>query len=377
MRFLVIQTRDIGDVLISTALCNALAAAHPGSSVDMLTMSHCAGVVVGNPNIDRIIVLDSRRRNEVGYMLKFLRNLRRNRYDVVVNVQGQIIGLLCSLATLDAKRIGFAKPPWSLLNSTSVPFRAYPTPSGMGLTLDDRFALLEPVGAANQERSFRIWLTPDELARGRMLLADAGLDPSRPIIALGINSRDDYKRWPLGHFARLAERLLERYDVQVLVFFAPNEEQYSLGLRAQISPSLRERVCDRVRTRDIRELAMVFAHCALYLGNDTGPRHIAQALDTPSFAVVSPASDKWGWIPWSSVRHRAVDVGDAVGLTREQWLAKRRELVPGSPADQAEFARLSVDFVEAEVQRQIESLAIAPVRAVTALEYDRAHEAGS
>ena len=107
MKSLVIQTRDIGDVLLTTALCNALKRAQPGGQVHMLTMDHCAGVVEGNPDIDRLHVLEGRRRNSPGYMLRFLRGLRRERYDLVLNVQGQVIGLLSCLASGAPRRVGF------------------------------------------------------------------------------------------------------------------------------------------------------------------------------------------------------------------------------------------------------------------------------
>ena len=49
MKFLVIQTRDIGDVMLSTALCNTLKKNYSAATVDMLTMDFSTGVVEGNP----------------------------------------------------------------------------------------------------------------------------------------------------------------------------------------------------------------------------------------------------------------------------------------------------------------------------------------
>ena len=72
MKILVLQTHDIGDVMLSTALCNALKTGYPHAQVDMMTMAHCAGVVEGNPNIHEIIVLDKSQRNSLGYVFRFL-----------------------------------------------------------------------------------------------------------------------------------------------------------------------------------------------------------------------------------------------------------------------------------------------------------------
>jgi len=356
MRFLVIQTRDIGDVLLSTALCNALKAAHPSASVDMLTMDHCVGVVEQNPNIDEVLVLEHKRRGHVRYMAKLLGTVRRKRYDVVFNLQGQLIGLLVCVAAWSGRRIGFDRFPWRLAHTDSFRLRAYTEPSGQGWTIDDRFELLTPVGAAVQPRTYRIWLDEAEVARGRALIETAGLDLARPIVALGINARDDYKRWPRKYYAELATWLIEVHGVQLLVFFGPGECAYSKAFRPMLAEHVRAAVFDDVDTRSIRELAMVFRHCALYVGNDTGPRHIAQAVDLPALAIVSPSSDKRAWIPWDEPRFRALDTGDALGLEYVEWQQRRGPLVRGSTEDRSLFCELDVEFVRNEVDKMIADL---------------------
>lgn len=357
MKYLVIQTRDIGDVMLSTALCNALKAEHPDAQVDMLTMSHCAGVVEGNPNIDEIVVLDKDQRNEVGYMLRFLRGIRARKYDVVLNVQGQFIGLVTCLFSRRARRIGFDKWPWFLAHSDHVKFRFEIEDTGHGYTIDDRFALLGPLGMNPKERDYKIWLSEAEVEGGRQLLLEAGLDLDQPIVALGVNSRDAFKQWPLEHFASVASELVRRYNVQIYVPFGPGEEEYSRGLKPLLPEELRSAVFDTVRTRSIRELAAVFAQCDLYLGNDSGPRHIAQALDVPAMAVVSPASDKWSWIPWDHPRFRALDPADAIGCSREEWHKIRATLTWGEN-DAEWFAKLDADFVQRRVIQMIDELGL-------------------
>jgi heptosyltransferase III len=357
MRILVIQTRDIGDVVLSTALCNALKAEHPDSQVDMLTMNHCAGVVEGNPNVDEIVVLDKDQRNEVGYMLRFLKGIRRRKYDVVINVQGQFIGLATCLASWGARRIGFDKWPWSLAHSETVKFRVEIEGSGYCQTIDDRFALLGPLGTVPSDRNYKIWLTDEEREHAKGLMRDAGLDLARPIVALGVNSRDAYKQWPLEHFAEVASWLIREHAAQIYVPFGPGEEEYSKQLRPLLAEELRANTFDTVRTKSIRELAAVFSNCDLYLGNDTGPRHIAQALDVPSMAVISPASDKWGWIPWDHPRFRALDPADAIGYSREEW-EKVRETLTWGENDAEWFAKLDPKFVEDKLAEMVNELAL-------------------
>ncbi|MFT5218988.1 MAG: heptosyltransferase-3 [Planctomycetota bacterium] len=355
MKYLVIQTRDIGDVMLSTALCNTLKENYPAAEVDMLTMDYCAGVVRGNPNISEIIEIKKSERNKLGYILKTLCYIRAKKYDAIVNMQGQVVGLLCCLFSLSSRRIGLNKFPWRYAHSDQVPFPFPDQPSGDGHTMDLRFSLLAPLSVKVSSRDYRLWLSDSESAAAQENLTGSGLDLSRPIVALGINSRDDYKQWPIDYFARIASWLIEAFGVQILVFFGPGEESYSKQLKPLVDESIQAHVFDNLRTTSIRELAAVFSHCSLYVGNDTGPRHIAQALNVPAFAIVSPASNKWTWVPWHNPRFKAIDTGDALGLNESEWLAISSKLSKGVD-DAPWFARLSPEFAQAQLQAMINDL---------------------
>ncbi len=357
MKFLVIQTRDIGDVMLSTALCNTLKLNYPDAQVDMMTMSFSIGVVEGNPNIDNIIVLERSKRAKLAYILGLLLDIRQRRYDVIINAQGQLTGLLTSLFSLSSRRIGWNKFFWRLATRDNAPPANTEASSGEGHTIDDRFRLLEPLGLTKIDRAYRLWLSDNERERGRQILKSGGIDPDRPIVALGINSRDHFKQWPLEFFAQLSDWLVEQYKVQLLVFFGPGEAQYSQGLKSLIDKAHRDQVFDTIATRSIRELASVFAACDLYIGNDTGPRHIAQALNLPAFAIVSPASNKYGWIPWNNPRFRAVDAGDALNMPKGEWEKLCKTLTPGKN-DLVWFRKLDVDFVRNNVEQMISELGL-------------------
>jgi heptosyltransferase III len=355
MKFLVIQTRDIGDVMLSTALCNSLKQGFPDAKVDMLTMDYCSGVVEGNPNIDEILILKKSQRNKLSYVINFLKQIRAKKYDVILNVQGQLVGLLTCLFSAAPKRIGFDKFPWSLAHSDNVPFPCPHEPSGEGYTIDDRFTLLDPLAINTEDRSYKIWLSEDEKNAAHQAFVSAGIDMSKPIIAFGINSRDDYKQWPIEYFAQLAEWFIDCFDINILIFFGPGEETYSQGLKPLLPKDKQQYVYDNVKTSSIRELAALFSQCALYVGNDTGPRHIAQAIDLPAFAIVSPASNKRGWIPWNNPRFRAVEPADALGLSIPEWDAICENLTPG--VNDAEwFEKLSVEYVQSQLKPMIEEL---------------------
>lgn len=307
MKYLVVQTKQIGDVLISTALCNNLKQNDPNGEVHYLVMDYCAGMAEGNPNIDRLIVIEKARRNEWRYMKALLLGIRRERYDVVINSQGQMIGLLTCLISAARLRIGFDSFPWRLGHNRIVRFRHDTEHQGNSTLVDDRFSLLKPLGLAREDRNYYLWLSEEEKRQGRETLLAAGVDLSRPLIAMGVNSLGHYKRWPIDCFAEVARWLIEEHDAQILVYCGPGEEEYNRGLKPLLPPEVQASVFDQIKTRSVRELVGLFAHCQLFVGNDTGPRHIAQALDMPLLTIVAPQGHSAIANPVAHPRYQFID----------------------------------------------------------------------
>lgn len=307
MKYLVVQTKQIGDVLISTALCNNLKQNDPNGEVHYLVMDYCAGMAEGNPNIDRLIVIEKAKRNEWRYMKALLLGIRRERYDVVINSQGQMIGLLTCLISGARLRIGFDSFPWRLGHNRIVRFRHDTEHRGNSTLVDDRFSLLKPLGLAREDRNYYLWLSEEEKRQGRETLLAAGVDLSRPLIAMGVNSLGHYKRWPIDCFAEVARWLIEEHDAQILVYCGPGEEEYNRGLKPLLPPEVQASVFDQIKTRSVRELVGLFAHCQLFVGNDTGPRHIAQALDMPLLTIVAPQGHSAIANPVAHPRYQFID----------------------------------------------------------------------
>ena len=109
MKYLVVQTKQMGDVLISTALCNNLKQHDPGWESSLSGHGLLRGHGRGNPQHRSIDRHREGAPQRVAHMKDLLLGIRRERYDVVINSQGQMIGLLtCSSGA--RLRIGFDLP---------------------------------------------------------------------------------------------------------------------------------------------------------------------------------------------------------------------------------------------------------------------------
>lgn len=177
-------------------------------------MDYCAGMAQGDPYIDKLIVIDKSRRNNWRYLWRLMMQLRQQHYDVVINSQGQMIGLLTCLFSGAKIRIGFDAFPWRLGHNRIVRFGLDTEHQGNCSMLDDRFSLLKPLKLVKEDRNYHLWLSDVELAQAKQTLSAAGIDLQRSLIALGVNSLGSYKRWPIDYFAQLAQWLIEQHGAQ-------------------------------------------------------------------------------------------------------------------------------------------------------------------
>ncbi len=127
-----------------------------------------------------------------------------------------------------------------------------------------------------------MFLTPRETEEGRAWWKARGLDGAGARVALCVGAADSYKVWPAEYFGALARRLA-RQGAAVVLFGAAHEQ----GLMEQVR---RAAGMDLVEARGLplRLAAAVLARAHLLISNDTGPLHLAQAVDTPVLGLFGP-----------------------------------------------------------------------------------------
>ncbi|MCX5774554.1 MAG: glycosyltransferase family 9 protein [Fusobacteria bacterium] len=352
MKVLIIQLKRIGDVLLSTPLANSIKENFPDSEIDFITSPGETGVVEGNPNISEIIVLTSEERKSKFKFLKKMLYIRKKKYDVVFNVNGKLEGMLITFFSRAKKRVGWDKKGWKIVNTLSVDSEKFRKKTGTAAqTIEDRLAMLTATfGDIKLDSEFHIWLTDKELADTKALMEKSGVDFTKPIVPLGITSRRWYRVWEFEKFVAMSHYLIEKYDAQIIPFYAPNEKAYIDGyIEAMKSESVK-----RVETKNVRELAAMMQLSTIYFGNENGPRHVAQAVGTPSYVVFRDNISTHWFLPTDHPMHRIVTYQTAYKLTDEEFHAlftlTKEEL----------FAKyeISLEFVKSDFDEMVKALGI-------------------
>ncbi len=135
-------------------------------------------------------------------------------------------------------------------------------------------------------------------AEGRAMLAALPAMPAigaGPLVCIHAGAGSENKEWPLANFAGLIDLLAVRDDATIVAIGGPEEEATIARLLALTRE--RDRVVSVVNRFGLRQLPAVLAACDLYVGNDSGPKHIAASLGVPTVGIHSGSVDTVEWGP--------------------------------------------------------------------------------
>ena len=165
---------------------------------------------------------------------------------------------------------------------------------------DDLLHLVDAVATAAEPD--RGGLSPEPLARAAAaLVLPARIRPlfSRSVVCVHAGAGNALKQWPPEYFATLIDLLLER-DLSVLFIGGPDEVSVTDDVIARVQarvPASSKRVASLVGAWPLRDLPALLTSCALYVGNDSGPKHIAAAAGVPTVGIHSGTVDPNEWAP--------------------------------------------------------------------------------
>ncbi|HLF15578.1 MAG TPA: glycosyltransferase family 9 protein [Bacteroidota bacterium] len=271
-RILLIKLRAIGDVLLSTAVLPDVRAAFPDASVDFLTEKFCAGVLEGNPAVSTLLVFDPM--NEGGPDL--VRRVRRNRYDMVIDLFGNPRSAVLTLLSGARIRVGYR------FNWRALCYNRIVEPRGgevhnVEFNLDALRRIGIPTGAGRP--FFPVDPDAERFADNFFARRTGG----GRVVALNPGGGWISKKWRPEQFAALGRKIGDREGATILVLWGPGEESEAGSVRDAIGPAA---VLAPATT--LKQLASLLKRSSILVTNDSGPMHIAASLGVPVVAIFGP-----------------------------------------------------------------------------------------
>jgi heptosyltransferase I len=305
---LVVKLSAIGDVVHSLPLLEVLRKNFPGARIDWLVEEEASQIIEGHKDLDHMIV--SRRKswqrrflrgNQRAAVLKeireFVRNLRTVQYGLVIDLQGLFkSGILTGLSR-GRRKMGFTGggKEGSYLFLTEKPhFFDYNKHA-----LNRYLAAAEYLSCDIPSWKGQIPIRPIDREKVDRLLHHHSLDHG-VMVAINPVARWETKLWDEQNYAPLADRLQRELACKV-IFTGSKEDRPLIG---RIVERMENQPLNLAGEIGLKELAYLYTRCRLVISTDTGPMHIAAAMNTPVVALFGPTAP-WRTGPYGRA-HRVI-----------------------------------------------------------------------
>lgn len=283
-RIVVIRLRSLGDCVLTTPALHLLKCARPDLHVTVVVEDAFAAVFEHNPDVDRIMGPNAA-------------DVAQARPHLVLNLHGGNRSAQLTFASRARLRAGFAHFRFRAIYNVRIP-RAQEI-----LGVERKVHTAEHLASA----MFYLGVTPGEIPRAR-LFTDNGKSERRkpvpPYVVIHPVASAPEKTWPADRFLDVANHLERECGLAPMFIAGPGED---------MEPFRRYRI---LRGAPLAQIKSLLSGAAMFVGNDSGPAHMAAAFGVRSVVLFGP-SDREVWAPWKTdaVALQSPEIG---GITVDQ-----------------------------------------------------------
>ena len=309
-RILVIKLDHVGDVLLATPVFDNLRQAYPNAELHALAGKWSRVVLENQPAVDEVIEYNSpffcrpgEQPTRLLEAVQLCRRLRRQKYELVVELRGDWRIVCFALLRVAPTQIGRAalqvanKLGFSRFSGTHETTRNLDVLNRAGIPTPVQTPTF-PITAENKK-----WAADFLAARGvhtarrgtgprptkelQINAARRGTGPrsmKEPLVAIHPGSPVALKRWRPERYAKLADWLVAQKRAKI-IFVGVDAE---MPIIAEIQALMREKSFNIAGKTSLTQLASILHVCQLFIGNDSGPMHLAAAVGIPTIGLYGP-----------------------------------------------------------------------------------------
>jgi heptosyltransferase I len=295
MKILVIRLSAIGDVAHTLPAAHLLKKGLPGCSITWVVEEAAADLIAGYEGIDSIIVskrtawLRALRAGRAvaacAEAAAFVRELRRDEYDLVLDFQGLFKSGILAVLARGKRKIGFA----SAREGGAFFYTEHaPAPDFNDHAIVRHMGLLRHLGITDDAVVFsQLWGKHEEESVQKLLSGHAP-DSAAPLIIVHPCAAWPTKYWDAGNMAMVCDSLRKKYDARIVFVGTAAERIHVSGIISRMTGA----AISLAGRTTLRELACLLARSSFMVAMDSGPMHLACAVGAPVVALFGPTA------PW-------------------------------------------------------------------------------
>lgn len=324
-KVLVVQLADIGDIVLTSPFLRELRRFMPYAWITLVVQPGMISLVEKCPYVDEVIPFNWRAvkkwktafQGHIFWWLQSiwisLRCLWKRPFDMAISPRWNndpclVASLILMYTSGASQRIAYidSSDDYKLKSLrdanrliTQGPVRDFPKHE-----VEHQMKILSYLGAEPAHTKLELWTTPEDEHFARNVLNQYSIESNNLLIAFGIGAAWSLRRWPTSRFIELGKWLQENYNAYILIVAGKNEKDMGFQIERELQS---KRTINLAGKTTLREMASIFRFCKLFVGNDSGPMHVAAAAGVCSVGLFGPG--EYGrFKPWGS-NHEVVHLG--------------------------------------------------------------------
>ncbi len=292
-KILAVRLDPLGDVIMTMPAIRALGREFPDWQIDFLTSSECAPLVENFPGIHELLSFKKdwfRHKPSAATWREarlLISELRARRYDLAIDFRGDLRNILLLTLAGIPRRLGYGITGGGFLLTDQEDYAPQEHRILLNFRLLRRLGLKPEIPPVN----FPHTLAQEEDFRNRFgQIRSSG---NRPRIVMHTSAGYPSKRWPSEKFIALIQKIISEDLGEVVLI---GNERETLGGEASFE---KEGLTDLRGKTSLRDLGILFEACDLFVGNDSGPAHLAAAQGLSLVILFSGTNDWRLWHPWT------------------------------------------------------------------------------
>ena len=298
-RILIVNPYGIGDVLFSTPLIRTLREKYPKATMAVLLGSRTEDILEFNPNIDAIFTYNKDHYRglpflqKIRYLSKLLFTIRKKNFDVCFDLSNNDeYGFLAKFIWGIPVRIGFNYKNRGRFLTHKIKLK-----NGFSKkhVVEHYNALLKflKIDIAKIRKKLDFYVDPSQKEWLQKLWAHYHIKENDKVICIlpgggaSWGEQASYRYWPPSHFGKLADNLIEKQGAKIFLIGSSSEKK----LCKEVIEHMKYSAIDLSGQTTLHQLGTLMAHCSLVIGSESGPLHLATALNCTTLPIYGPVDE--------------------------------------------------------------------------------------
>ena len=289
-KILFIRIDRLGDMVLSTPALHALKENYPAAELCVLAAPGPAGLIECDPAVAKIYLWEPRK--GICALLRLVRELRCAQFSLVIDpyygpeLKTAVLAFLSGASF----RAGYDISGRGLFFNIRADAAA-----GSGHFADEAFGVLKAVGLGARTALPELFIAPGADEEARALLEKSGVSEKDLVVTVHAGGYYPSQRWPAGSFAEVIKTLVSAHNARIVLVASAAESAVTGAVLAGLGEAERKNV---ITALDLKPsvLSALIRRSRLFIGNNSGPLHLAAAFKVPTVSIMGP-TDPVKWTP--------------------------------------------------------------------------------